>query len=142
MESGGACDGDGAREGPGPMLGSVLVGLRERALEVGDRDDGRRMSVDDRRGRRAWLCYGPVMRFEPETPVGSAFAEELNAWLASLPDEYASARWLAVGLQDADLAWQLERFGVTPAAYVLALDAGLRDLPSVVARYAMPGPPP
>lgn len=131
---------DGAAKGPGPMLGSVLLGLRERGFEVAEHDDGRRMSVGDRRRRRAWLGYGPVMRFEPDAPRDEPFAEELNAWLASLPDEYAPARWLAVGLLDADLAWQLERFGVTPAAYVLALDAGLRDLPSIVARYGLPGP--
>jgi len=140
MERDGAGDDDGARKGPGPMLGSVLLGLREHGFEVGERDDGRRMSVCDRRGRRAWIGYGPVMRFEPDAPRDAELAEELNAWLAALPDEYASARWLAVGLLDADLAWQLERFGVTPAAYVLALDAGLRDLPTIAARYGLPGP--
>ena len=126
---------------PGPMLRSVLMALRERGFEVGADDNGRRMSVDDGRGRRTWLAYGRVMRFESDRGSGEAFASELNALLATLPDEFAPDRWLAVGVADADLAWQLERFGVAPAAYVLAVEAGLRDLHSIVARYGLPGPP-
>jgi hypothetical protein len=51
--------------------------------------------------------------------------------------ERAPSRWREVGVDDADLAWHLERFGVTPGAYVLAVDAGLRDPHSIAARYGL-----
>ncbi len=141
MEGDDAQDESAAAAGPGPTLRSVLEALHERGFAVGADDDGRRMSVDGGRGRRAWLAYGRVMRFESDPGSGEAFASELNALLAALPDEFAPDRWLAVGVADADIAWQLERFGVAPAAYDLAVEAGLRDLHSIVARYALPGPP-
>jgi hypothetical protein len=126
---------------PGPTLRSVLEALHERGIAVGEDDDGRRMSVDGGRGRQAWLAYGRVMRFESDPGSAEAFAAKLNALLATLPDEFAPDRWLVVGVAGADLAWQLERFGVAPGSYVLAVEAGLRDLHSIVARYGLPGPP-
>jgi hypothetical protein len=126
------------RTGPGPTLRTVLQALNARGYEVGLDDDGHRMSVLDAAGRRAWLGYGRVMRFEAGAGGDVAFALELNGLLAELPNEYAPAAWREVGVDDADLAWQLERFGVRPDAYMLARLAGLRDLPAIAAKYGLP----
>jgi hypothetical protein len=130
------------RNGPGPTLRTVLHWLNARGYHVGLDDDGYGMLVVDEQGRRSWLAYGPVMRFISRGEDGddAALAAELNALLASLPDEWAPAVWCEVGVEDADLAWQLERFGVRPGSYMLARLAGLRDVLSIAARYGLPSP--
>ncbi len=132
------------RSGPGPTLRTVLQTLNARGYHVGLDDDGHSMLVVDERGRRSWLGYGPVMRFcsRGDDVDDAALAVELHALLDGLPDEWAPAVWCEVGVEDSDLAWQLERFGVRPGAYVLAVAAGLCDLPSIAAKYGLPSPSP
>jgi hypothetical protein len=130
------------RTGPGPTLRTVLQTLNARGYHVGLDDDGHSMLVMNERGRRSWLGYGPVMCFfaRGDDVADAALTVELNAFLDGLPDEWAPPEWCEVGVEDADLAWQLERFGVRPMAYVLARLAGLRDLPSIAAQYGLPSP--
>jgi hypothetical protein len=93
------------------------------------------MSVNDGRGRRTWARLRR-MSFESEDgrDPGEFLRDELDAIFPALPNAYAPTRWRKVGVDNADLGWHLERLGVTPGAYALAVDAGLRDLHSIAAR--------
>ena len=129
-----------AEHPPGPTMRTVLRTLNARGYEVGLDDAGARVLVRDADGHRAWLVYGRVMRFHPAGAADAAFAAALDTMVERLPNEWAPAVWCEVGVEDADLAWQLERFGVRPGAYALAVRAGVTDVLTIAAKYGLPSP--